>query len=105
MFLDATYCSSSCICADPFNKFLPFATEFAAGYMIWMVMVLPDGFKHFSHDPLHGSLMSATLIAFVGPLSAIGAILGGIDYSGLDHVMVFACEGLFPFFGGVLRRK
>lgn len=37
----------SYICADAFNKFLPFATGFAAGCMIWMVMaeVLPDGFK------------------------------------------------------------
>lgn len=37
----------SFICADAFNKFLPFATGFAAGCMIWMVMaeVLPDGFK------------------------------------------------------------
>lgn len=33
--------------ADAFHKFLPFATGFAAGCMIWMVMaeVLPDGFK------------------------------------------------------------
>lgn len=37
----------SFVCADAFNKFLPFATGFAAGCMIWMVMaeVLPDGFK------------------------------------------------------------
>lgn len=37
----------SFICADAFNKFLPFATGFAAGCMIWMVVaeVLPDGFK------------------------------------------------------------
>lgn len=37
----------SFICADAFNKFLPFATGFAAGCMIWMVMaeVLPDAFK------------------------------------------------------------
>lgn len=37
----------SFICADAFNKFLPFATGFAAGCMIWMVVaeVLPDAFK------------------------------------------------------------
>lgn len=37
----------SFICADAFNKFLPFATGFAAGCMIWMVVaeLLPDGFK------------------------------------------------------------
>lgn len=37
----------SFLCADAFNKFLPFCTGFAAGCMIWMVIaeVLPDGFK------------------------------------------------------------
>lgn len=55
-------------------------------------------------DSWHGSLLSAALIGFVGPLSAIGAILAGIDYSGLDHVMVFACGGLFPCFGSIIRR-
>ncbi|KAL7083607.1 hypothetical protein ACP275_14G174300 [Erythranthe tilingii] len=51
-----------------------------------------------------GALFSAAVIGFVGPLSAIGAILGGIDYSGLDHVMVFACGALLPCFWGIVRR-
>ncbi|OWM67038.1 putative zinc transporter At3g08650 [Punica granatum] len=55
-------------------------------------------------DSWHGSLAAATLIGFVGPVSAIGAILAGIDYSGLDHVMVFACGGLIPCFGMIVRR-
>lgn len=55
-------------------------------------------------DSWHGALLSAALIGFVGPLSAIGAILAGIDYSGLDHVMVFACGALFPCFLGIVRR-
>ncbi|KAL0377150.1 UNVERIFIED_CONTAM: putative zinc transporter [Sesamum calycinum] len=55
-------------------------------------------------DSWHGSLLSAALIGLVGPLSAIGAILAGIDYSGLDHVMVFACGGLFPCFWSIVRR-
>lgn len=40
----------SFICADAFNKFLPFCTGFAAGCMIWMVVaeVLPDAFKVLS---------------------------------------------------------
>ena len=40
----------SFICADAFNKFLPFCTGFAAGCMIWMVIaeVLPDAFKVLS---------------------------------------------------------
>lgn len=52
----------------------------------------------------HGSLAAAALIGFVGPSSAIGAILAGIDYSGLDHLMVFACGGLIPSFGRVVKR-
>lgn len=55
-------------------------------------------------DSWHGSLAAAALIGFMGPISAIGAILAGIDYSGLDHVMVFACGGLIPSFMRVLRR-
>ncbi|GMJ08571.1 hypothetical protein like AT3G08650 [Hibiscus trionum] len=52
----------------------------------------------------HGSLAAAALIGFVGPISAIGAILAGIDYSGLDHVMVLACGGLIPCFVRILKR-
>lgn len=52
----------------------------------------------------HASLLSAAFIGFVGPSSAIGAILAGIDYSGLDHVMVFTCGGLFPCFASIVRR-
>ncbi|KAM5560748.1 putative zinc transporter [Rosa sericea] len=55
-------------------------------------------------DNWQGSLSAAALIGFMGPISAIGAILAGIDYSGLDHVMVFACGGLLPSFGNVVRR-
>lgn len=41
------------MCADAFNKFLPFCTGFAAGCMIWMVIaeVLPDAFKVTLCDP------------------------------------------------------
>ncbi|KAJ6865617.1 hypothetical protein NC651_036014 [Populus alba x Populus x berolinensis] len=55
-------------------------------------------------DSWHSALAAATLIGFVGPISAIGAILARIDYSGLDHVMVFACGGLLPSFGSIIRR-
>ncbi|KAJ6708487.1 hypothetical protein OIU85_028723 [Salix viminalis] len=55
-------------------------------------------------DSWHGALAAATLIGFVGPVTAIGAILARIDYSGLDHVMVFACGGLLPSFGSIIRR-
>jgi zinc transporter ZupT len=35
------------LCADAFQKVLPFCTGFAAGCMIWIVIaeVLPDAFK------------------------------------------------------------
>lgn len=55
-------------------------------------------------DSWHGSLAATTLIGFVGPVSAIGAILSSIDYSGLDHVMVFACGGLIPCFVTIMQR-
>uniref|UniRef100_A0A7N2M3S0 Uncharacterized protein n=1 Tax=Quercus lobata TaxID=97700 RepID=A0A7N2M3S0_QUELO len=52
----------------------------------------------------HGPLAAAALIGFTGPLSAIGSILAGIDYTGLDHVMVFANGGLLPSFGRIIKR-
>lgn len=55
-------------------------------------------------DSWYGSLAGSGLIGIVGPISAIGAILAGIDYSGLDHLMVFACGGLIPCFWSMLRR-
>ncbi|PON60520.1 Zinc/iron permease [Parasponia andersonii] len=55
-------------------------------------------------DSWNASLAAAALIGFMGPISAIGAILAGIDYSGLDHVMVFACGGLLPSFGRIIKR-
>lgn len=46
----------SFICADAFNKFLPFCTGFAAGCMIWMVVaeVLPDAFKVMAYLSTYG---------------------------------------------------
>lgn len=55
-------------------------------------------------DSWPASLAAAALIGFMGPTSAIGAILAGIDYSGLDHVMVIACGGLLPSFGRIVKR-
>ncbi|GKV04296.1 hypothetical protein SLEP1_g16468 [Rubroshorea leprosula] len=59
------------ICADAFNKFLPFCTGFAAGCMIWMVVaeVLPDAFKEASPSPVASA---ATLsVAFMEALSVM----------------------------------
>lgn len=52
----------------------------------------------------HGALVAAAVIGFMGPISAIGAILAGIDYSGLDHVMVLACGILLPSFVRLFQR-
>lgn len=52
----------------------------------------------------HGSFAAAALIGATAPISAIGAILAGIDYTGLDHVMVLACGGLLPSFGIIIKR-
>ncbi|KAJ6809929.1 putative zinc transporter [Iris pallida] len=55
-------------------------------------------------DSWRGALSAATLTGFAGPLSAIGAIIAGIDYNGLDYWMLFACGSLLPGFFSVLRR-
>lgn len=56
-------------------------------------------------DSWRGALAAAALTGFAGPISAIGAILAGIDYNGLDYWMVFACGTLLPSFGSVFRRS
>lgn len=58
MYLQPIVAVPSFICADAFNKFLPFATGFAAGCMIWMVVaeVLPDAFKVTSISRFFGDL-------------------------------------------------
>ncbi|KAF6165082.1 hypothetical protein GIB67_000666 [Kingdonia uniflora] len=59
----------SFICADAFNKFLPFCTGFAAGCMIWMVVaeVLPDGFKEASPSQVASAAIIS--VAFMEALS------------------------------------
>lgn len=55
-------------------------------------------------DSWQGSLVASTVMGFVSPLSAIGAIITGINYNGLDHLMVVACGGLIPIFVSIVRR-
>ncbi|KAK6143168.1 hypothetical protein DH2020_023516 [Rehmannia glutinosa] len=92
----------SFICADAFNKFLPFATGFAAGCMIWMVMaeVLPDGFKESS--PSHVASAATLSVAF---MEALGALFEHFthsynpeDASGFFVSLLF---GLGPLLGGI----
>ncbi|KAE8714437.1 V-type proton ATPase subunit E [Hibiscus syriacus] len=54
-------------------------------------------------QPVWLSLVAA-LIGFIAPVSAIGAILTGIDYSDLDHVMVLTRGGLVPCFVRIIQR-
>lgn len=51
------------------------------------------------------ALTAATVTGFAGPLAAIGAIIAGIDYNGLDYWMVIACGALLPAFAGDLFRR
>ncbi|KAI3978286.1 hypothetical protein MKX01_021768 [Papaver californicum] len=51
-----------------------------------------------------GALAAAALTGFASPVSAIGAILAGIDYSGLDYWMALACGALIPGFGSMFKR-
>ncbi|KAH6558216.1 hypothetical protein KP509_1Z073300 [Ceratopteris richardii] len=51
------------------------------------------------------ALVAATVTGFAGPIAAIGAIIAGIDYNGLDYWMVIACGALLPAFSGDLFRR
>eukprot|EP00250_Pteridium_aquilinum_P013270 c21242_g1_i1 orf=468-2240(+) len=51
------------------------------------------------------ALTAAAVTGFAGPLAAIGAIITGIDYNGLDYWMVIACGALLPAFAGDLFRR
>ncbi|KAF7845195.1 putative zinc transporter [Senna tora] len=55
-------------------------------------------------DSWQGSLAMAAIVRFMSPISSIGAILAGIDCSGLEHLMVFASGGLIPSFGNLVKR-
>lgn len=56
-------------------------------------------------DSWRGALFAAAFTGFAGPVAAIGAILAGIDYTGLDTWMVLACGALLPAFGGNLLHR
>lgn len=51
------------------------------------------------------ALLAAVITGFAGPLAAIGSIITGIDYNGLDYWMVIACGALLPAFAGDLFRR
>ncbi|VAH03476.1 unnamed protein product [Triticum turgidum subsp. durum] len=78
------------LCADAFQKVLPFCTGFAAGCMIWIVIaeVLPDAFKEAT--PSQVASAGTLAVAFMETLE---------DTSGFLVSLVF---GLGPLFGGII---
>ncbi|CAN6469514.1 unnamed protein product [Victoria cruziana] len=55
-------------------------------------------------DSWRGAVAASALTGLAGPTSAIGAILAGIGYTGLDYWMVLACGTLLPSFGSTFQR-
>ena len=83
------------------------SNDFDGSHQTWCILFLCK--NHLVVDILVSCPGSYTaLIGFTGHLSAIGSILTlstiGIDYIGLDHVMVFANGGLLPSFGRIIKR-
>ncbi|KAL5711576.1 hypothetical protein ACHQM5_022010 [Ranunculus cassubicifolius] len=93
----------SFICADAFNKFLPFCTGFAAGCMIWMVVaeVLPDAFKEAS--PSQVASAATISVAFMEALSTLFQSIGqGYNSEDASGFLVSLLFGFGPFLGGVI---
>ncbi|KAF3334047.1 putative zinc transporter [Carex littledalei] len=89
------------LCADAFNKVLPFCTGFAAGCMIWMVIaeVLPDAFKEA--NPSQVASAGTIAVAFMELLSTV--LLGfsnGFPSEGASGFVVSLLFGLGPLLGG-----
>uniref|UniRef100_A0A0E0FWW5 Zinc transporter n=1 Tax=Oryza nivara TaxID=4536 RepID=A0A0E0FWW5_ORYNI len=91
------------LCADAFQKVLPFCTGFAAGCMIWIVIaeVLPDAFKEAA--PSQVASAGTLAVAF---METLGTVLQGFtdghnseDTAGFLVSLVF---GLGPLFGGIV---
>ncbi|MQL79798.1 hypothetical protein Taro_012252 [Colocasia esculenta] len=91
------------LCADTFNKFLPFCTGFAAGCMIWMVIaeVLPDAFKEAT--PSHVASSATLAVAFMETLSTVFQTFShGYSSEDASGFLVSLLFGLGPLFGGVI---
>ncbi|KAG0451409.1 hypothetical protein HPP92_026424 [Vanilla planifolia] len=93
----------SFLCADAFNKVLPFCTGFAAGCMIWMVIaeVLPDAFKEASPSKVASS--GTLAVAFMETLSTVlEAFTGGRNLADASGFVVSLLFGFGPFIGGII---
>ncbi|CAA6669225.1 unnamed protein product [Spirodela intermedia] len=91
------------MCADAFNKFLPFCTGFAAGCMIWMVVaeVLPDAFKEATPSQVASSATLA--VAFMETLSTVlQSFSHGYSAEDASGFFVSLLFGLGPLFGGFI---
>ncbi|KAM3401718.1 hypothetical protein ACQJBY_006026 [Aegilops geniculata] len=91
------------LCADAFQKVLPFCTGFAAGCMIWIVIaeVLPDAFKEAT--PSQVASAGTLAVTFMETLSTV--LQGFTDGHGLEDTSGFLVSlvfGLGPLFGGII---
>ncbi|CAN6272936.1 unnamed protein product [Urochloa humidicola] len=91
------------LCADAFQKVLPFCTGFAAGCMIWIVIaeVLPDAFKEAT--PSQVASAGTLAVAFMETLSTV--LLGFTDGNNLEDASGFLVSlvfGLGPLIGGII---
>nr|TKV90154.1 hypothetical protein SEVIR_9G009800v2 [Setaria viridis] len=91
------------LCADAFQKVLPFCTGFAAGCMIWIVIaeVLPDAFKEAT--PSQVASAGTLAVAFMETLSAV--LLGFTDGNNSEDASGFLVSlvfGLGPLIGGII---
>ncbi|RLN19220.1 putative zinc transporter [Panicum miliaceum] len=91
------------LCADAFQKVLPFCTGFAAGCMIWIVIaeVLPDAFKEAT--PSQVASAGTLAVAFMETLSTV--LLGFTDGNSSEDASGFLVSlvfGLGPLIGGII---
>ncbi|KAL6865098.1 hypothetical protein ACP4OV_016249 [Aristida adscensionis] len=91
------------LCADTFQKVLPFCTGFAAGCMIWIVIaeVLPDAFKEAT--PSQVASAGTLAVAFMETLSTVlQGFTDGTNSEDASGFLVSLLFGLGPLFGGII---
>ncbi|KAJ7519355.1 hypothetical protein O6H91_20G035400 [Diphasiastrum complanatum] len=91
------------ICAEAFQKFLPFCMGFAAGCMVWMVIaeVIPDSFKEAA--PSQVASAATVSVAFMEILSTLFESIDEIPRWQNSVALLWSLLfGLGPFFGGLI---
>lgn len=92
------------ICAEAFQKFLPFCMGFGAGCMIWMVMaeVMPDSFRDASHSQVASAATLA--VAFMEALSALLESTDGAPaLENINLLLAYLSFGVGPFIGALVH--